>query len=331
MPPMMAQFALRLDDGRPYYAKGDIQIGWSGEKGEPAWCRWARTLVVFNDNSLKTGIPLEHIQGQLENVRGWSNGLNLEVHGNIHIASMSFMDQQIIELISAFHIDKGVARLDDARAQLHRGVLTGSGEITLDDTPKYATSLRLNGALLEAYAQTLPGRQSFRGTLNATVDLNGHGNDIRNLQGKGEAHITNGELGEQSVFLKLIDFLNGNLFLFGSQRSTAKTVFDSADVEFRINHGTTTLDPIKLTGNAFSLSGDGTRSPLGELDIRLGVIMGRDQYRIPVISPIVRKASEQVVGVRIKGAASNPNFTIEPVPQIQKLGSRRNDRRGSER
>ena len=29
-------------------------------------CNWKNTLVVFNDNTVKTRIPLEHIQGQLD-------------------------------------------------------------------------------------------------------------------------------------------------------------------------------------------------------------------------------------------------------------------------
>ena len=81
MPPLMAQFALRLDDGRTFRARGDLQIGWTGEPGVPAWCRWKDMLVVFNDNTVKTGIPLEHIQGQLKSVSGWSNGTGLEVKG----------------------------------------------------------------------------------------------------------------------------------------------------------------------------------------------------------------------------------------------------------
>ena len=74
MPPLMAQFAMRLDDGRPFTARGNLQIGWSGFPGEPAWCSWARTRAVFVDNSIKGDIPLQHIQGQLEDVRGWSDG-----------------------------------------------------------------------------------------------------------------------------------------------------------------------------------------------------------------------------------------------------------------
>ena len=153
----MAQFALRLDDGRPFTARGNLQIGWSGVAGEPAWCRWDRTLAVLSDNSLKAGIPLEHIQGQLEDVRGWSNGQALEVHGIVKLASVSLMGQQITELESPFHLERGLARLDSLHGKLLKGELLASGSISLDATPKYTVSLRLTGAQLEEYARTLAG------------------------------------------------------------------------------------------------------------------------------------------------------------------------------
>ncbi|HMF37330.1 MAG TPA: AsmA-like C-terminal region-containing protein, partial [Isosphaeraceae bacterium] len=263
MPPLMAQFALRLDDGRPFTARGNLQIGWSGEDGEPAWCRWDNTRVVFIDNTLKAGIPLEHIQGQLEDVRGWSNGQTMEIQGIVKLDSITLMGQQITAVESPFHLKRGSAQLDSLRGKLLRGDLEGSGTISLDTTPKYSASLRLAGAQLEEYARTLPGRQSYRGALGAAIDLSGLGNNVRSIQGKGEAHITQGDLGELPVALRFINFLNSNLSLLDSPRTSGKTFFDSADVAFRIDHGTAILDPIKLTGSAFSLQGSGNRDPLG--------------------------------------------------------------------
>ena len=49
-----------------FRARGDLQIGWSGGEGDLAWCKWKNTKVVFIDNTVKTAIPLEHIQGELE-------------------------------------------------------------------------------------------------------------------------------------------------------------------------------------------------------------------------------------------------------------------------
>ena len=90
MPPLMRQFALKLDDGT-FRARGDLQIGWTGDPGVPAWCKWKNTLVVLDGNKVKTGIPLEHIYGKLYNVSGESNGVSLELRGILRLDSVSLM------------------------------------------------------------------------------------------------------------------------------------------------------------------------------------------------------------------------------------------------
>ncbi len=183
MPPLMSQFAMRLDDGKTVRARGDLQIGWSGVADEPAWCRWDKTLVVFNGNSLKTGIPLEHIQGQIEHVSGWSNGRVLEVQGILKLASVMFLGQQITEVESPFHVKEGAARLDSVTGRFLGGQLTGDGEVSLDTTPHYRAAFSLDGAQLEEYARTISGRQSYRGLVNARIEVNGLGSDVRTLSG----------------------------------------------------------------------------------------------------------------------------------------------------
>jgi hypothetical protein len=326
MPPLMAGFAMRLDDGRPFTARGNLQIGWSGVPDEPAWCKWADTRVVFVDNTLKSGIPLEHIQGQLEDVRGGSNGQTLEVHGIVKLASVSMMGQQITELESPFHIESGAARLDDLKAKLLRGRLFGNGAISLNDTPKYNASLRLDGAELEEFARTQPGRQSYRGKLSAAITLSGLGTEVRSVQGKGEAHISEGDLGELPLVLRFAKVLNINLAPTRSPRGSGKSAFDLADVVFQIDHGTAILDPIKFTGNAFSLLGRGSRDPLGNLDIRLKVLYGRDRFHLPVVSDLMREASGQFLIVRVEGTSAMPSFKLEALPQVQRLGIRRDPR-----
>jgi hypothetical protein len=328
MPPFMALCAVRLDDGRPFTARGDLRIGWSGVPGEPAWCSWARTRVVFVDNSLKAGIPLEHIQGQLEQVSGWSDGRALEVHGIVRLASVSLMGQQVTELESPFHVERGLARLDDLRGRLLGGELTGKGMISLNDTPKYSTTLALRGAELQEFAKTQRGRQSYRGTLDAALELSGLGVDVRSVQGKGEAHIAQGDLGELPMVLRIAKFLNINLSPMASPRNTGKSAFDSADVAFRVVNGEAILDPIKFTGSAFSLQGRGTRDPLGNLDLRFKVLYGRDQYHVPVISDVVRELSGQLFIVRVAGPSSSPKYELVPLPPVTRMRLRRGERAG---
>ena len=156
------------------------------------------------------------------------------------------------------------------------------------------------------------------------MELSGLGVNVRSVQGKGEAHIDQGDLGELPVVLQFAKFLNSTLSPLGSPRSRGKSAFDSADVEFRVVNGEAILDPIKFTGGAFSLQGKGKRDPLGNLDLRFKVLYGRG-YRLPIVSDVVRELSGQFLIVRIVGPSSSPKFELVPLPPVTKMRLRRGE------
>ena len=80
----------------------------------------------------------------------------------MRLASVSLMGQQITELESPFHVERGSARLDSLRGRLLGGELTGKGMISLNDTPKYSTSLDLR-----APSSRSSPRRSRAGSLTA--------------------------------------------------------------------------------------------------------------------------------------------------------------------
>lgn len=321
MPALMSQFAMRL--GGRFTARGNLQIGWSGVADELAWVAWDQTRVVFVDNAIKADIPLEHINGQVSNVRGRSDGRRIDVDGIMNIDSVSVAGLQITELRGPLAIHDGKARLDSLKGRLLGGELFGDGEFTLDDEPRYSAFLKLTAADLGEYARSLPGRQSFRGAVNASINLHGRGSDIRAMQGKGEGHISEGDIGELPSVLRLAKVVNARLTPGDSTRGVGKAAFDSADVTFRIINGTTNFDEIKLTGTAFSLKGNGTRDSLDNLDLRLDVLYGRDRLHVPVVSDLLREAGGQLAIVRVTGTATQPQVKIEVAPQLPRLGAGR--------
>src|SRR5262249_4859743 len=92
-------------------------------------------------------------------------------------------------------------------------------------------------------------------------------------------------------------------------------------------NGESYLDPIKFTGNAFSLQGRGTMGVQGDLDLKLHVLYGRDQLHLPIFSDALREASGQFFLVRVLGTPSFPKFKLDPLPGVsaplRALGSRR--------
>jgi hypothetical protein len=324
MPPVMKDFARRLDEGKTFRVMGNLKLGWEGKPGQPPRCQWDHARVVFIDNTIQAGIPLENVQGELANVSGQSDGLNLEVHGALDLDSVSLLGQQVTRLESPLHIKDGVAALSNIRGHLLGGELNGAFQVTLDSTPRYAASLDLRGADLQSYAKSVPGRQQFRGQVSARLSINGLGSDLRALQGSGEAHITEGNVGELPAFLSLLKVLRLS--------PATKTAFDSADVAFRIENGKTLLDPIRFTGDVISFQGRGTLDVQGDLDLRLRVLMGRDRFHLLLVSDALREASGQFFMVRVRGTPAFPKPTLEPLPlatdAFSTFGTRRAAQRG---
>ena len=329
MPPVMKQFAQRFEDGRPFALKGNLALAWSGVPGEQVRCLWDDAIVVFNDNTIQIqpGLNLEHIQGQLDHVHGKADGENFDVHGVVRLASVGMRGQQITKLESPIDVEKGEARLDNLSGRLLNGNLLGQLKISLDATPRYSASISLEGADMRQYAKTLAGRQTFRGIVSGKLEVNGFGGEPRNLQGRGEAHIVEGAMGELPIILSLVKLLN---------RSPAtKTAFDSAEVYLAVENGKTLFDPIKLTGDAVSLHGTGTMDVLGDLDLKLPVVYGRDRIHVRGITNIVREASGQLLVVTVKGTLSAPKPKLEFLPEasevLKAMGQRRERADGTRR
>jgi hypothetical protein len=330
MPPLMADFAAKLDDGRPFSATGNLAISWSGQAGEPAVCTWDRAKVFFNDNAIAAGIPLEHIQGQIVNIRGRSDGRSLALAGAVELDSFVVAGQQISAFSSPLEVGDGRASLSNIQATLLDGRLFGNVSVTLAATPDYRAQFQVIEADLGRFAQTLPGRQDFSGKVSGRVELNGSGGDMRRLNGSGEAHLVRGDIGKLPFMLRLIKPLP---LPRGSQ-----TAFDAADVEFSIRDGQTFLDPIKITGNTISLFGSGTVDPRGELDLKFKPLYGRDErLHIPVLSDATREASGQVFVIKVSGPITapqfGPDFLSGPRQQfgemVRGIGDRRDANRGT--
>ena len=111
MPRTMASFARRLDDGKTFSARGNLNIGWSGAVNDPATCSWEKARVVFNDNSVAAGVPFDHINGEIHDVFGRFDGRDLAVEGVVDLASVNILGQHLTGLTAALKVGEG--RRDD--------------------------------------------------------------------------------------------------------------------------------------------------------------------------------------------------------------------------
>ena len=319
MPQVMSQFALRLDDGKAFRIRTDLALGWSGKASEVATCSWENGTVVFVDNTIQAGLPLKHLQGQLDHVRGSFDGRSLVVSGALDLSSVNLFDVHVTELTTPIEVRDGRASLPSIKGTLMGGEIIGSLAVDLESTPKFEAHLAIEGIDLQNYARSLPGKQGYRGKVSGRVDLQGLGGDLHTLTGGGEAHVAQGDLGKLPLWALLIKRLN--------LTPSTKTAFDQADVWFSIRNGMTTFNPIEFFGDAFSLHGRGTLDVQGEIDAKLRVLYSRDAWHIPGVSDLIREAEGQFLVIRVTGPAVAPTFKLEFIPgaieAAKSVGARR--------
>lgn len=310
MPPVMADFAERLDDGRSFRLRGDLGVSWNGQPGAPARCEWDNTIVVFDGNTVQTGFPLEQLQGQIDHLKGWSDGRAIEAQGIVNIASTHLGSIQLADFSSPLVIGQNQAHLTNIQARLLDGTIYGDASVSFDANPRYRTRLQIQNANLARYALALPGRQELRGLASARLAIEGNGNDFRTCVGDAELHVTEGNLGQLPIALQWMKAANF--------RKPSKTAFDAAYVRATIADGQATLDPVRFTGDAFSLFGQGSVKLQGdrELDLRLSPIYGREGLRLPVLSTAMREASDRALDVHITGPITDPIIRPEPLPGV---------------
>jgi hypothetical protein len=310
MPPVMSQFAQKLDDGKPFSLHTNLRIAWSGEQGKPAWCSWDHALVVFDSNTILSGLPLRDIQGQIEYVRGWSDGQNLQLAGALKLQSVYLLGQQVTALSSPLEVKNGWARLTDIQGRLLGGNVRGNAEVSLDASPEYHARLRIEQADLREYAQSMPGHQRLRGLVSGWLNLNGMGNSLGTLSGEGGAKMTDGDLGQLPFLLRWVKVPNFS-------RPT-KTAFNAAELGLKIQNGIVLFDTIKFTGDAFSLQGSGTLDLAGdqELDLHLSPLYGRDDLHVPLLSDVMREVTGRFFDIHVSGPAPAPTVRPEPLPSV---------------
>jgi len=311
MPPVMKEFARRLDPGRPLSTlKGNLGLSWSGQLGDPVHCEWENVLVVLNDNTIRAGIPLEHLQGKLDRVRGRFDGQNLATDGYLKLESASLLGQQFTGLEAPFQLGQGKASLKPLRGRLLNGQLAGEAVVSLDATPRYFARFDVQNADLANYAASLSGHQTYKGLVSGQIGLSGMGNDLKTIQGAGSLQVREGNLGELPMVLRLINEFQR------FKGTKTRALFDEADVNFTLRNGESILDLVKLTGNVISFQGRGKMDLQGHLDLTLNPLAGRDRFHVPFLSDAMREASGEILVVKARGPIAYPNVVIKPLPRV---------------
>ncbi len=117
-----------------------------------------------------------------------------------------------------------------------------------------------------------------------------------------------------------------------SARAPDANAFDKSDVNFRIQGEHVYLDRIDFNGDAVSLRGTGDMGLDKSISLKFYAVLGRDEFRIPLVSDVLGGASQSLLEIHVGGTLAHPTVRKQALPfldealqqlQAEMQGSRR--------
>ena len=108
------------------------------------------------------------------------------------------------------------------------------------------------------------------------------------------------DLYEVPVMLALLKLL--------SIRRPDTTAFNNSDIDFRIQGDRFYFDRLDFKGDAITLKGNGEMDLDRNLNLQFYTLVGRDDIRVPVLTPMLGLASQQLLLIQVGGTVDKPEL-----------------------
>ena len=143
-------------------------------------------------------------------------------------------------------------QINDLAGKLFNGDLRGAADISLEkNDQRYRASLTLDGVDFPKLADLYFKYETAHGRLSGTYEWTGVGNEPRNMEGKGNAKVTEGDIFAIPIFGPLSGLISA--VIPGAGYSLAR----QAKASFTIKEGVIHTDDFKVSGKLFSMVGNG--------------------------------------------------------------------------
>ena len=321
LPPALRRMVDRAKlKGRLNLRSSELRLAGSGAADAPITASW-RLYCDAHRASLQCGPLLENIHGTVV-LEGAFDGSTARSWGNLQLDTLSYGDYQLTQLSGPLWIDDRTLCLGAFAQQTVEGqppphivaraiggYVRGDAWVTLTESPRYYVNASLVGGDLRRCAQEIfAGPQDLHGTVMAQVRLTGAGAETHTIRGSGEVHLSDANIYELPLMVAMLKIL--------SVRSPDPTAFSNSDIAFRIEGDHIYCDRIDFRGDAISLLGKGQMDFDRHLDLTFHAMVGRDEFRVPIVRDVIGEASKQVLLIHVGGTLDNPLTRKEAFPGV---------------
>lgn len=294
--------------GNRRYLGGDREV----TPGNEIRTSWDLTADV-DRGALVCGVALQEIFGAVR-LTGTAQGERFESLGGMEIDSLVWNDIQFRKIRSPVYLDNDVALLglwatakqknvkaEPLTAILFGGRLAANAQFSLHGNQPFQIQATLNqGDLQEFTFEVAPGYNDVAGKAFAGVRVTGDKTGTHALRGEGQVRMVDAKISEIPVMLGMLKLL--------SVRQVDRTLFNESKMDFSIKGEHIYFDNLEFLGDAISIKGNGEMDFDQNLDLQFYTAVGRDGFRIPVISPLLGMASQQILVIDVKGTTQEPKI-----------------------
>lgn len=319
LPARLKKAATELRLTGPLSFRGAFDLASTGKPGEPLSANWDVTADL-QQVRMEYALPLDNINGGIR-LSGRSDGRQFWSRGALDLDSMTYKNFQLTEV-------RGPLWIDDRRVLLGANVQPPPGErerpITaracggivqadawamLGAAPQFNLDATITQAQLGRCAQELiDGRQKLSGELSARVNIHGQGTGTNQLGGWGGVQLRNADVYQLPIMVSLLKIL--------SIRVPDTVAFSKSDIDFRLEGEHIYFNRIDFNGDAISLRGTGEMGLDRILHLTFYTVVGRDEFRVPIVSDVLGGASQQLMAIYVEGPLARPTVRKQPLPAV---------------
>jgi hypothetical protein len=286
-------------------------------------CDWDLTFLL-QGNSIDAGVKLDNLHGEVRLVGQQAADGVMACLGNLDLDAANFRGMQFGGVQGPIEItDKQLLFGTRARrfapgeqptpitARLFGGTASADAVVNIADRPTFWLSAQLaNGDMRQYAMEMIPGRQQVTGKVFASTQLWG-GEELHALRGEGRIRLREADVYELPVMVAMLKVL--------SVRAPDSTAFTDGDIDYRVEGNHVYLDRINVKGDAISLLGRGEANLDRQIKLNFYTVVGRDEWQIPIVRPLLGEASRHMMQIRVDGSLDNPQVKPEAFPEAKQF------------
>jgi hypothetical protein len=164
-----------------------------------------------------------------------------------------------------------------------------------------------NVSMRELARELAAKTQDLQGSVFATLQLEGTTRGPHTWRGLGKVTCRDTDLQQLPVM--------GAVLRPNGKRSDGPALALS-DIDFSVQGDRVYFDRIDLKGDRVTLKGHGEMTLERIVDLQFYTLVGREDFWVPVVSPVIAEASRQMLEIHVKGPLENPAIERKAVPAI---------------